>query len=138
MSGFSCAEVLGVDRVLANPPESVADDPRAARAGAGRRDGRAGDAAAAARRPALRTGTARRADPAPRRAACAVHRPRHQRRQRAERALRDSEEQYRAIFNASADGLVLRDADYRAVDVNPAYLAMSGYTREEVLSASGC
>ena len=40
---------------------------------------------------------------------------------RAERALRDSEEQYRAIFNASADALVLRDADFRAVDVNPAY-----------------
>ncbi|MBX3603464.1 MAG: PAS domain S-box protein [Rubrivivax sp.] len=56
-------------------------------------------------------------------------------RKRAERALRDSEEQYRAIFNASADGLVLRDADYRAVEVNPAYATMSGYTREEVMAA---
>ena len=55
---------------------------------------------------------------------------------RAERALRNSEEQYRAIFNASADGLVVRDAGYRAVDVNPAYLEMSGYTRDEVLSAT--
>ena len=54
---------------------------------------------------------------------------------RAERALRDSEEQYRAIFNASADALVLRDADYRAVEVNPAYTTMSGYTREEVMAA---
>ena len=53
----------------------------------------------------------------------------------AERALRDSEEQYRAIFNASADALVLRDADYRAVEVNPAYTLQSGYTREEVMAA---
>lgn len=54
----------------------------------------------------------------------------------AERALRASEEQYRAIFSASADALVLRDADYRAVEVNPAYLAVSGYTREEVMAAT--
>ncbi|HYE39656.1 MAG TPA: PAS domain S-box protein, partial [Ramlibacter sp.] len=53
----------------------------------------------------------------------------------AERALRDSEEQYRAIFNASADALVLRDADYRAVEVNPSYTTMSGYTRDDVMAA---
>jgi PAS domain S-box-containing protein len=55
----------------------------------------------------------------------------------AERAQRDSEEQYRAIFDASADALVLRDANYRAVGVNPAYLSMSGYAREEVMAANG-
>jgi PAS domain S-box-containing protein len=49
--------------------------------------------------------------------------------------LRDSEEQYRAIFNASADALVLRGDDYRAVEVNPAYTTMSGFTREEVMAA---
>ncbi|MCC7284627.1 MAG: PAS domain S-box protein [Burkholderiaceae bacterium] len=54
-----------------------------------------------------------------------------------ERRLRASEEQYRAIFNASADALVLRDAAYQAVDVNPAYLTMSGFTRDEVLAAPG-
>jgi PAS domain S-box-containing protein len=48
-------------------------------------------------------------------------------------ALRGSEEQYRAIFNASADALVLRDADFRIVDVNPAYEAMSGKRRGEVI-----
>ncbi|HZN48075.1 MAG TPA: PAS domain S-box protein [Ramlibacter sp.] len=53
----------------------------------------------------------------------------------AERAQRDSDEQYRAIFNASADALLLRDDAYRAVQVNPAYLAMSGYSREEVMAA---
>jgi PAS domain S-box-containing protein len=52
---------------------------------------------------------------------------------RAEQALRDSEEQYRAIFNASADALVLRDADFRIVDVNATYEAMSGYSRDMVL-----
>lgn len=56
-------------------------------------------------------------------------------RRRADQALRDSEAQYRAIFNASADPLVLRDADFRIVDVNLAYEAMSGYTRDEVIGA---
>ncbi len=54
-------------------------------------------------------------------------------RERAEKALRDSEEMYREIFNASADSMVLRDADFRVVDVNPAYSTMSGYTRAEVI-----
>ncbi len=54
-------------------------------------------------------------------------------RKRAEEAFRASEAQYRAIFHATADALVLRDADFRIVDVNPAYEAMSGYTRDEVL-----
>jgi len=54
-------------------------------------------------------------------------------RKRAEEALRASEEQYRAIFNASADALVLRDADFRIVDVNATYERMSGWAREEVL-----
>ena len=50
-----------------------------------------------------------------------------------EKALRASEEQYRAIFNAAADALVLRDAEFRIVDVNPAYVALSGFSREEVI-----
>jgi len=51
----------------------------------------------------------------------------------AEKALRASEEQYRAIFNAAADAFVLRDADFRIVDVNAAYVALSGYSRDEVI-----
>jgi len=66
--------------------------------------------------------------------ALAVLRDITERRQR-ERALRDSEEQYRSIFNASIDALVLSDAESRAVEVNPAYTTLSGYTREEVLAA---
>jgi PAS domain S-box-containing protein len=54
-------------------------------------------------------------------------------RRNAEERLRASEEQYRSIFNASADALVLRDADFRIVDVNATYERMSGYSREEVL-----
>jgi PAS domain S-box-containing protein len=55
---------------------------------------------------------------------------------RIEEALRGSEEQYRAIFNAAADALVLRDAGANVVDVNPAFLQISGYTREEVVNSS--
>jgi len=56
-------------------------------------------------------------------------------RKRAEAALATSEEQYRAVFNASLDALVLRDADFRIVDVNPSYERMSGYRRDEVRGA---
>jgi PAS domain S-box-containing protein len=56
-------------------------------------------------------------------------------RKLADEALRASEAQYRAIFDATADALVLRDTEFRIVDVNAAYCAMSGYGREEVLGA---
>ena len=48
-------------------------------------------------------------------------------------ALRDSEAQYRAIFNASEDALVLFDSSMRRVDVNPAFERMYGWTRDEVI-----
>jgi PAS domain S-box-containing protein len=135
MSGLPHAEVLGLDRIIANPAE-VAPTIRALHTRA-----LAGDAVEMEAPFLHRDGT--RYDIELRGV------PIHHRgqphvlyigrditeRKRAEAALRDSEEQYRAIFNASADGLVLRDQHYRAVDVNPAYLAMSGYTREEVLLA---
>jgi PAS domain S-box-containing protein len=54
-------------------------------------------------------------------------------RKRAEAAVRASEEQYRAIFNASVDGMLLWDADHRIVDVNEVFLEMHGYRREELL-----
>jgi PAS domain S-box-containing protein len=50
-----------------------------------------------------------------------------------EERLRSSEAQYRAMFDATADSLVLRDADYRVVDVNPAFLAATGFRREDVV-----
>jgi PAS domain S-box-containing protein len=54
-------------------------------------------------------------------------------RRRAEQVLRASESQYRAMFDAAADSLVLRDADYRVVDVNPAFLAATGFRREDLI-----
>jgi PAS domain S-box-containing protein len=54
-------------------------------------------------------------------------------RKTAEEALRASEEQYRAIFNASADAMVLWDSQFRRVDVNPAYESMYGWTRHEII-----
>jgi PAS domain S-box-containing protein len=57
-------------------------------------------------------------------------------RKAAEDALRASEEQYRAIFNASADALVLWNSRSQRVDVNPAYEQMYGYTRDEVLGGA--
>ena len=52
--------------------------------------------------------------------ALAVGRDISERRER-ERALQRSEAQYRAIFDASSDALVLRDAEFRIVDVNATY-----------------
>jgi PAS domain S-box-containing protein len=54
-------------------------------------------------------------------------------RKLSEEALRASEEQYRAIFNTSGDALVLRDAQFRIVDANPAFFAMHGYLPEEIM-----
>ncbi len=56
-------------------------------------------------------------------------------RKAAEDALRSSEEQYRTMFNASLDGLVLRDANLAIVDVNTAFLEMNGVSRDELLAA---
>ena len=57
-------------------------------------------------------------------------------RKAAEDALRASEEQYRAIFNASADALVLWNSRSQRVDVNPAYERMYGYSRGEVIGGA--
>jgi len=56
-------------------------------------------------------------------------------RRRAEQALRESEEQYRSIFNASVDGLLLWDSSAKVVDVNEAFLRMHGFSREDLLGA---
>ena len=54
-------------------------------------------------------------------------------RKRAEQAIRASEQQYRAIFNASSDGLLLCDAQHRIVDVNDAFVAMHGFERQALI-----
>ena len=57
-------------------------------------------------------------------------------RKEAEDALSASEEQYRTIFNASIDALMLKDEDHSIVDVNAAYLAMHGYPRDALIGKS--
>ena len=51
----------------------------------------------------------------------------------AEEKLRASEEQYRSIFNATSDAMVLWNSAGEIVDLNPATWEMGGYTREEFL-----
>ena len=46
----------------------------------------------------------------------------------ADTELQRSEEQYRTIFNASIDAMVLRDAAFRIVDVNATYEALTGFS----------
>jgi len=53
-------------------------------------------------------------------------------RVRASEELRNSEEQYRTIFNASLDGMIMWSVEGQIVDVNPAFLALHGYSRGEI------
>jgi PAS domain S-box-containing protein len=53
---------------------------------------------------------------------------------RAETQLREREEQYRGVFAATTDGLSITDLETGAlVDVNPAFCAMHGRGRDEML-----
>ena len=55
-------------------------------------------------------------------------------RKRSEEALRTSEENYRAIFNAANDAIFVHDAETgEFLDVNDKVCEMYGYTREEFL-----
>jgi PAS domain S-box-containing protein len=55
-------------------------------------------------------------------------------RREAERALRESEEKYRKLFEAETDAIMLFDGESRQfVDANQATLDLYGYTREEFL-----
>jgi len=54
-------------------------------------------------------------------------------RKLAEKALRESEEGYRHVFEAAMDGFWVTDLSGRLLQVNDAYCQMSGYTRQELL-----
>jgi len=58
-------------------------------------------------------------------------------KKKAEEALRLREEQYRAVFEASSDAFVLRDANLEVVDANPAFLQLYGFTREQLAARGG-
>jgi PAS domain S-box-containing protein len=51
----------------------------------------------------------------------------------AEQQLREREEQYRSIFEATYDGLIISNIDGYIVEVNPAFCSMYGYTRDELV-----
>lgn len=53
---------------------------------------------------------------------------------RADSALREHETQYRAVIDTSADGFWITDLQGRILEVNDAYVRMSGYSREELLN----
>jgi PAS domain S-box-containing protein len=133
MTGFTRAETIGQERVLFAPPE-LHDKVREAyrRALAGEHVVYESDAI---RRDGTRFQVEMRYLPIQyqgRPHVLAIARDITERRQREE-ALRASEEQYRAIFNASFDGMIIRTLDGEIVDVNPALLAMYGYAREELI-----
>jgi PAS domain S-box-containing protein len=55
-------------------------------------------------------------------------------RRRAEEALRDSEVQYRRLFEAAKDGILILDAETGMIlDVNPFLVEMLGYSHEQLL-----
>ena len=51
-------------------------------------------------------------------------------------ALAESEERFRSIFEQSAIGMAVCQADGRFVNVNPTFAAFLGYTKEELLARS--
>ena len=62
-------------------------------------------------------------------------------RKKAEDALRQSEERYRALFNSMIEGFALHEIicdekgepfDYRFLDINPAFEKLTGLKREIV------
>ena len=53
-----------------------------------------------------------------------------------EQALRESESNYRGIFNTAHDALIVKDESGRIIEANKASETMYGYTREELLHMS--
>ena len=54
-------------------------------------------------------------------------------RKRTEKRLRERDEQYRSIFEATSDGIIINDMDGFVVEANPAACAMHGYSREDFI-----
>jgi PAS domain S-box-containing protein len=50
-----------------------------------------------------------------------------------DRALRESEEKYRSLFNQSVSGIYIHDVEGRILDVNQTAVRQSGYSKEELL-----
>ena len=54
-------------------------------------------------------------------------------RKQAEEQLRETEAQYRSIFQATSDGMIIHDLDGCIAEANPAMCRMHGYTSEEIV-----
>jgi len=57
-------------------------------------------------------------------------------RKQAEKALRESEEKYKALFDRSLDCVYVHDFEGNFIDANPAALDLLGYTKEEIPSVN--
>lgn len=57
-------------------------------------------------------------------------------RQRAKRALDESENRYKAIIEHAVDGILIQSADGKIVDANQSAVKMLRYSKEELLSMS--
>ena len=55
-------------------------------------------------------------------------------RKQMEKAVQESEEQFRRTFEGSPLGMVMAGADFRFIRANPAFCSMLGYMEEELLS----
>ncbi len=58
-------------------------------------------------------------------------------RKNDEKLITEQKEEFEAIFRNSKDGIAILDFNSKFLDFNEAYLAMTGFTREELLSKSG-
>ena len=54
----------------------------------------------------------------------------------ASKALRDSEERFRSIFQNAATGIALAGLDERYIACNPAFSRISGYSQDEIIGRS--
>ncbi|RPJ63992.1 MAG: PAS domain S-box protein, partial [Dehalococcoidia bacterium] len=54
-------------------------------------------------------------------------------RKASERAIRESEEKFRNIFEQSRDAILITDQDGKFLDVNDAMCLLTGYSRDEIL-----
>jgi PAS domain S-box-containing protein len=57
-------------------------------------------------------------------------------KKKAEQRVQESEERFRQIFGNSPVGMVIVTPDFRFSSVNPAWVAMTGYTEKELLRMS--
>ena len=58
-------------------------------------------------------------------------------RKQSELNLRESEERFHAIFESATDGLMVTDKELKIIDVNPAFIEITGIPRKSLVGQSG-